>query len=458
MQAFRQDAIALTAKQSNIYVWAWNDKARHRVAVCGRRFGKTYLAAREIKDAARRAAKKRIHPDNEIWYGAPTFKQAKRVFWTRLKRAIPKSWIDGKPNASDCSILLKSGHVIRLVGLDNYDDLRGSGLYFFVGDEWADCQPACWTEVIQPMLATCRGHSLKIGTPKGFNHFYEDFQKGQPGGEEDYRSWSYTTVQGGNVPQDEIDRARRELDPRTFQQEWEAAFVNYAGRVIYAFNRLSHVRPCPYLAGVPIHVGMDFNVNPMSATIWQEHDAGSDYVRALGLPFKFKAGEKVSVQIGEVVIPTSDTVEMSREICERYGKRDENGKPVHGMHTNGHITIYPDPAGAQARTSAQGKTDISILKDPQFGFRVQQMSSHPLVRDRNGVLNARFCNVDGTHRMFIDPSCKKSIEAYERHEYKEGTSEPDKGTGFDHIPDSAGYYTFVRFGGTVAKQVKIIGF
>jgi hypothetical protein len=160
---------------------------------------------------------------------------------------------------------------------------------------------------------------------------------------------------------------------------------------------------------------MDFNLNPMSATVWQlDHD-----------------NEEIAYQVGEVVIPTSDTDDMSKEIVRRYG-------------TPANIVIYPDPAGAQRRTSAQGKTDISILRE--HGFRVLSMSSHPLVRDRLNVTNARFCTADGTRRAFVDPSCRKSIESYEKLSYREGTNEPDKASGYDHLVDACGYFMFVRWG------------
>jgi hypothetical protein len=74
------------------------------------------------------------------------------------------------------------------------------------------------------------------------------------------------------------------------------------------------------------------------------------------------------------------------------------------------------------------------------------------------VTNSRFCNAAGERRAFVDPSCSKSIEAYERHVYKEGTSEPDKDSGFDHAVDATGYYMFTRFGGNSARLVKIHGF
>ena len=149
-------AVQLTPKQANIFLWGWQPVARFRDAVCGRRFGKTFLAKAEMRRAARLASEWNVSVEDEIWYGAPSFKQAKRVFWKRLKQAIPPEWRAGKPNETECSITLKSGHVMRVVGLDNYDDLRGSGLFFLIIDEWADCKWAALEEVLRPMLSTCK--------------------------------------------------------------------------------------------------------------------------------------------------------------------------------------------------------------------------------------------------------------------------------------------------------------
>ena len=148
--------VDLTPKQANIFAWGWQPEARFRDAVCGRRFGKTFLGAKEMRRAAKLAVKWRVSTDDEIWYAAPTFKQAKRVFWRRLKKAIPAHWRFGKPNETECCITLRSGHIIRLVGLDSYDNLRGSGLFFALVDEWADCPYEAWEEVLRPMLSTCR--------------------------------------------------------------------------------------------------------------------------------------------------------------------------------------------------------------------------------------------------------------------------------------------------------------
>ncbi len=419
----------LTRQQAEIYNAGWTPEARFRTAPCGRRFGKTFLGVEEVRRAAREAVRRKVHPDNEIWYGAPTFKQGKRVFWRRLKRAIPERWVAGKPIETDCAITLLSGHVIRVVGLDNHDNLRGSGLWFFLGDEWADAKPEAWTETIRPMLSTARGHALFIGTPKGFNDFYHKFTLGQPGAAygdgtrvHGWKSWTFTTRQGGNVPPEEIAEAMRNLGPREFRQEYEAGFEDYAGRVVYAFSRAENVKACPALPEHDLHVGMDFNVNPMTATIWQNDD-------------------KADYQVGEVMLPGSNTDEMCDELQRRYGRAGSVG----------HVSVYPDPAGVQHRTSALGRTDIGILRSR--GFRVLAMTTHPLVRDRHNLTNARFCAADGLRRAFVDPGCTKSIEAYERLVYRPGSNEPDKEGGFDHAVDATGYYLFGRHAAKPARMV-----
>lgn len=409
----------LSRPQWEIYRHGWTPEARFRVAVCGRRFGKSELAIEEMRRAARVAVQRNIPCENEIWYGAPHLKQARRDFWPKLRRSIPRAWMAGKPNEVDLRINLVSGHTMRVVGLDNYDALRGAGLFFFVGDEWQDVDPAAWHETIRPMLATAEGNALFTGTPKGFNHFYEDYQRGQAANgnelsEPDWRSWTYTTIQGGNVKPSEIEAAKRTKDLRTYRQEYEASFETFSGRVIFAFTRAESVREKAYDPSRPVHLGVDFNVNPMTGIALQEFD-GVDYV------------------VDEIILPTASTDDLVDEVRRRYGRGGSLA----------HVTAYPDPAGAQRRTSAQGRTDISILQ--ASGMKVLAMSSHPLVRDRTNLTNARFQAADGKRNLFVSPRCLKTIEALEKHVYKDGSSDPDKSKGFDHPVDALGYCLYARY-------------
>src|SRR5713226_7695696 len=132
---------------------------RYRVLVAGRRFGKTQLALVELCQAA-------WEEGRLVWYVAPTYKQAKRVAWNRLKQMTRPYWA-GPPREVDLSIELARGGTIALRGADNYDGLRGDGLDFLVLDEYATMAPEAWNEVLRPALADREGSALFIGTPRG---------------------------------------------------------------------------------------------------------------------------------------------------------------------------------------------------------------------------------------------------------------------------------------------------
>ena len=68
---------------------------------------------------------------------------------------------------------------------------------------------------------------------------YDLWKKGQegPDHEEGWESWQFTTLQGGNVPESEIEAARRDLDAKTFDQEYNATLFQFSGLVYYGFNR-----------------------------------------------------------------------------------------------------------------------------------------------------------------------------------------------------------------------------
>ena len=127
--------------------------------------------------------------------------------------------------------------------------------------------------------------------------------------------------------------------------------------------------------------------------------------------------------IDEIVIFGSNTDEVVDEIKNRYA---------------GHkCIIYPDPACRQRKTSAGGRTDLSILQNA--GFAVKVRNSHTPIRDRINAVNARLKSADDERHLFIDPKCKQVIKSLERQTYKEGTSQPDKDSGFDHMNDALGY-------------------
>lgn len=369
---------------------------RFRVAVCGRRFGKTHLAIRELAKYARQ-------PDQRVWYVAPTYRMAKQIVWKKLKKKLLSiNWVK-KVNEQDLTLELVNGSEISLRGADNYDSLRGVGLNFICLDEAADIDSEAWYEVLRPTLADTGGHALFLGTPKGMNWFKDIYDNYTT--KRNWMSFQFTTIDGGNVPPEEVEQARQDLDARTFSQEFLATFENFSGIIAYAFGT-HNIKPAePANAYEPLIVSMDFNVSPMSAVILRQTKQGLHAV-------------------DEIAMYSSNTNEMIDEIRNRYPKNP--------------ITCFPDPAGVQRKTSANGQTDIKLLE--MAGFTVRYHRQHPLVKDRINAANSLFFQRDdGSTRFFIDAKCKNTIKSLQQFCYKEGTQIPDKDSGFDHFFDALTY-------------------
>jgi len=369
---------------------------RFRVAVCGRRFGKTHLAIREL-------AKYASKPEQKCWYIAPTYRMAKQIVWKKLKKKLLSiNWVK-KVNEQDLTLELVNGSEISLRGADNYDSLRGVGLNFICLDEAADIDQEAWYEVLRPTLADTGGHALFLGTPKGMNWFkdiYDNFTT-----KSNWMSFQFTTVDGGNVPPEEVEQARQDLDARTFSQEFLATFENFSGIIAYAFGQHNIKSAEPVNANEQLILGTDFNVSPMSCCVMRRTKDGLHC-------------------IDEIVLYSSNTNELIDEIRNRYPKNP--------------ITIYPDPAGVQRKTSANGNTDIKLLENA--GFTVRYHRQHPQVKDRINSANSLFFKRDnGTTRFYIDAKCKHTIKSLQQFCYKEDSQIPDKDSGFDHMFDALTY-------------------
>lgn len=400
------------------------DPTRFRVVVAGRRWGKTQVAKISLIMAA--ARKKR----QKVWYVAPTYQMARQILWDDLLSSIPKTWIV-KINETRMDIKLVNGSTISLKGADKPDSLRGVGLHFVVIDEAQDIKEATWELVLQPTLSTTNGQAIFIGTPKSYNWLYDKYVLGQRPRkvrdekkrlvENEWKSWQFPTITSPFIPKREIEARRRDMDPKSFRQEFEASFESMSGRVYYSFDRQIHVGDYEFDPKLPIYVGMDFNIDPMSAVICQEKDG------------------KIFV-VDEIVMYGSNSQEMADELGRRYYKYMNQ------------IEIYPDPAGSN-RNHDRGESSLDILRDAGF-TKIYYKPKHPLVMDRVMAVNRVMLSAENTVRLHVDSKCRKFIDSAEQTVFKEGSREVDKTQGTEHVMDAFGYYVDFRH---PMKKVKILG-
>lgn len=407
--------IELTEPQSTIAL----TKARFKVVVAGRRFGKSYLAYAEMfKRAISREATEK--GGFNIWYVANTADNARRIMWKVFlmsDKYVPRAYVK-KTNEQRMEITFKNGSTISVFSGEEPDSLRGSSIDFLVMDECAFVKEAAWT-TIYPALTDkyCRGEALLISSPDGYNWFqkiYADHLDKSDPDNADWACFKYTTIEGGNVDPAEIERAKKTMTANDFKREYLASFDTMVDKIYENFDSDENDAD-PYFSDTwgqsDIHIGMDFNVRPMTAAISViERDN--------------KLGDTIFFFDEIVTSGFSNTQQMCDKIKAKYPKAT--------------YFVYPDPTGRKHQTSAPiGETDMSILRDN--GFIVCAPFAPYPSKDKWNACNTAFKNAAGEKHVYVSKTrCPHLVDSLNGYIFKEN-GDPDKSQGFDHITDAMAY-------------------
>ena len=264
----------------------YQSKSRFKVICSGRRFGKTYLCISEILFFALN------NPGSKIVYFAPTISQARDIVWKELKGKTYDFWVK-EPNETRMEIVIKTKDTtdpvtgvttlsdknpseIWLRGTENIESARGNGIHLLVVDEVASIRNwnYVWNTVLRPTLTDTVGKAIFISTPKGFNHFYDMYNRALE--DKDYASFNYTTYDNPYIPKEEIDKARKEVTEDQFRQEYMAEFVSVSGQVYKEWSMERQFIEMEYDPELELHVSFDFGVKDPTAILWIQK-IGSEY-------------------------------------------------------------------------------------------------------------------------------------------------------------------------------------
>jgi hypothetical protein len=165
--------------------------------------------------------------------------------------------------------------------------------------EAAKLKQTVWHKFIRPTLADYRGWALFTTTPEGKNWLYELWRRGQDPSDTAWASWRMPSwvndfvfpkgateegikilreaiadpegtltpelIESTGVDEEIVDMARDMTEER-FQQEIEAKFTEFVGRVFKGFDEEVHVTDVSYDPGLPVHLAVDYGwTNPFVA-------------------------------------------------------------------------------------------------------------------------------------------------------------------------------------------------
>ncbi|MDE1179490.1 terminase family protein [Paraburkholderia sp.] len=367
------------------------------------------------------------YPRINAGYFAPTYPQIRDIFYPTVEEVAFDWGLKVKVNESNKEVHLfegrKSRGTIICRSMERPETIVGFKIGKALCDELdvmkADKAQQAWRKIIARMRYKI--DNLKNGvdvttTPEGFRFVYQQFVKAVR--EKPDLAAMYGLIQAStydnelNLPSDYIPSLFASYPPQLISAYLRGQFVNLASGSIYAdFDRkLNHtaetIRPKEVL-----HVGMDFNVLNMTATINVIRD---------GLPRTLQERTKVR-----------DTPAMAKILKEDF---------VDAGHS---LVIYPDASGGNTSTKNASESDLSILK--QAGFKVEVNSANPAVKDRVNAYNALILNATGERRFLINTdACPITTEALEQQVWGDD-GQPDKKTGHDHPNDANGYFLVKRW-------------
>jgi hypothetical protein len=188
---------------------------------CGRRFGKSSLAAALAADIAMLGGTAGLF--------APIYKLAAPLFDTLARALAP---LLTTSNRSIGEIRLEGGGGADVWNLEGSSwPGRGRSYRLVVVDEAAFCGPelsTAWAAAIRPTMADVMGSAIVASTPSGIsedNFFWRVCNEVSYG----FTEFVAPTIRNPFIDPVEIDALRAQHNPLVFSQEFEAAFVNLSG-------------------------------------------------------------------------------------------------------------------------------------------------------------------------------------------------------------------------------------
>jgi len=288
---------------------------------------------------------------------------------------------------------------IYCYSLEKVDNIRGIEVGYIASDEAAYAKDKKAYDTIKTRLRCKHGplYYRAFSTKNGYNYFYDMYASPDKS-----NSWPVIEAQTSDntfLPEQYIRDLLDDygsIDAPMYKQEVLNEYVNLtSGSVYWSFDRNIHVKPTKLDNVTHTHVGVDFNIDQMSAIYTQMR------------------GETLHV---------CKEVSLTEQNANTFMLAERMSKDLFDYP---YRSIIPDSTGKARKTSSQ-KSDHQILRDA--GFRLD-VTTNPPIRDRQNSVNRMF----NLHNIVIDPSCTNLIKELET------LSARDKEGDTVHISVALGY-------------------
>jgi len=201
--------------------------------------------------------------DSKLGYITPIYALGKEVM--EIIQSKAHDLIESS-NKADLTIKFINGSSIKFLSADRADSVRGFRFHYLILDEVAYLNKETIEKAILPTLNPNGKKCLMISTPRGKNHFYEYYLRGQEGNN-DYISYRIPLEACPYVKPELIEEARKSLPIDVFRSEYEAEFTDSTNDVFQSIDKNAIIyewtqpnRGNRYFAGIDTGLSSDYSV------------------------------------------------------------------------------------------------------------------------------------------------------------------------------------------------------
>lgn len=410
--------------------------ARFKVVLGGRRSGKSKAALQQIVRHALEV------PDANAWWVSPTLADARDVGWDAFKEELAD---DLRPliqytNEMRMMVRFRNGSRITFKGSESEQSLRGRSLTFLVVDEFAFVIEGMWKRALRPALADRQGSAVLCSTPNGLNwaHALWEFSATRP----NWARFHWPSRINPILSKEELDDAKAALDPREWEQEFEAKFVSRAGQVYPDFSDANIVPPFSPLADEwNVYLGIDPGFATKAAVVFLAVPCVQDN--------RIHNGDTRVVQFDELYLTRRDVHMVLSEIDRVLAR--------HGLHKRNVRKAYTDVA-ANTAESTSGLSPANIIRAAGYQVENKQGEIAPgLALVRSFILSAA-----GVRRFQVTSNCTETIRSLRGYSYATGRGDQPKESPLkdglhDHLADALRYALTNKFdpGSAVTRLLRM---
>ncbi len=302
----------------------WMSKARFNVVPAGRRSGKTEILKR--KTVLRALAPPELggsqFPNPRYFLGAPTRDQAKAIFWEDIKKLVPPELRNGQPSESRLIMPLITNAEIHILGMDKPERAEGTPWDGGGLDEYGNMKKEVWTAHLRPALSDRKGWCDLIGVPEGRNHYYHEWKKALANKTGDRGAYHWLSAE--ILDAEEIEAAKNDLDPLTYQQEYEGCLLG-SERILLSNGRYKRIK---YIVVGDSLIYIDKNGNDRVCTVTACGSTGVKDILTVVIENgeRFTASKYHKLKVDEQVTLLNETEKIEKSFVQSHLKTKSETK------------------------------------------------------------------------------------------------------------------------------------